>query len=195
MRNKKVSLGINAILNGIKSSLSVLFPLIIYPYVFQVLHSNNMGKVNFAMSIVSYFSMFAMLGVTQYAVREGAKKRNNTLELNKFASEIFTINMISTIVSYLLLAVSIVTLDKLHDYKILIFICSISIIFTALGIEWVNTIFEDFFYITIRSIVVNIVTLILIFIFVKDENDIYIYICIFIDSRHDFNKYYQLAIL
>lgn len=175
MRNKKVSLGTNAILNGIKSSLSVLFPLIIYPYVFQVLHSSNMGKVNFAMSIVSYFSMFAMLGVSQYAVREGAKKRNNTLELNKFASEIFTINMISTIVSYLLLAVLIVTLDKLHDYKILIFICSISIIFTALGIEWVNTIFEDFFYITIRSIVVNIVTLILIFMFVKDESDIYIY--------------------
>ena len=57
----------------------------------------------------------------------------------------------------------------------LIFISSISIAFTTLGIEWVNTIFEDYIYITIRSIIINVLTLALVFLCVKDENDIYVY--------------------
>lgn len=174
MNNQK-PLGLNAVLNAIKSSLSILFPLIIYPYVFHVLHSENIGKVNFASSIVSYFSMFAMLGVTQYAVREGAKIRNNKDEINKLTSEIFTINVISTIVSYVLLAVCIISISKLHLYSELILICSISIAFNTLGIEWVNTIYEDYLYITIRSIIINIISLVFIFIFVKSEDDLYIY--------------------
>ena len=175
MKEKQKSLGVNAVLNAIKSSLSILFPLIIYPYVFRVLHSENIGRVNFALSIVSYFSMFAMLGVTQYAVREGARIRNKSFELNKFASEIFTINVISTLISYLLLVLSVLLIDKIYSYSKLILICSVSILFTTLGIEWINTIFEDFLYVTIRSIVINIILLVLTFLFVKNENDIYIY--------------------
>ena len=127
MNNKQKPLGLNAILNAIKSSLSILFPLIIYPYVFHVLHSENIGRVNFSSSIVSYFSMFAMLGVTQYAIREGAKIRNDKNGINKLASEIFTINVISTIDSYFLLAICVLFVGKLHSYSELILICSISI--------------------------------------------------------------------
>ena len=94
INNKRI--GVNALLNVVKSSLSVIFPLIVYPYVFHVLHSTNMGRINFAASIVSYFSMFAMLGVSQYAVREGARIRENKVELNRFASEIFSLNIISS---------------------------------------------------------------------------------------------------
>lgn len=175
MNDKHKSLGVNAVLNAIKSSLSILFPLIIYPYVFRVLHSENIGRVNFALSIVSYFSMFAMLGITQYAVREGARIRNKTYELNRFASQIFTINVISTLISYLLLILSVILIDKIHSYSKLILICSASILFTTLGIEWINTIFEDYLYVTIRSIAINIILLALTFLFVKNEKDIYIY--------------------
>ena len=58
-RNK--SLGVNAILNGIKSLMSVLFPLITFPYVSKVLQVGNLGKYNFASSVNSYFLLLSAL--------------------------------------------------------------------------------------------------------------------------------------
>ena len=100
---KKKSLGVNAILNGVKSIMSILFPLITFPYVSRVLQAENLGKYNFALTFVSYFILLAGLGVSTYAVREGAKYRDDKEVMSKFASEVFTINVASTVVSYFLL--------------------------------------------------------------------------------------------
>ena len=72
---KEKNIGINAILNVIKSCLSVIFPLITYPYALRILGADGIGKVTYGESIVSYFLLIAMLGITTYAVREGAKRK------------------------------------------------------------------------------------------------------------------------
>ena len=74
---KKKNMGINAILNVIKSGLSVLFPLITYPYALRVIGIEGIGKVTYGNSILSYFSLLAALGISTYAVREGAKKKHD----------------------------------------------------------------------------------------------------------------------
>jgi O-antigen/teichoic acid export membrane protein len=172
---KTKSLGKNAFLNVIKSTLSVLFPLITYPYAFRVLHATNIGKVDYAASIVNYFSLIAMLGVSSYAIREGAKVRNDREKISRLSSEIFSINIISTIITYVLLILVLFFTNRLHDYAGLIALLSISIVFTTLGIDWINTIYEDFLFITIRSIITHIISLVLLFLLVKDEGDYYIY--------------------
>ena len=70
---KKKSIGINAILNLIKSALSIVFPLITYPYALRVLGTEGIGKVSYTSSIISYFSLIAMLGVSTYAIRDDQK--------------------------------------------------------------------------------------------------------------------------
>ena len=92
MGNNEKSLGKNAILNGLKSVLSVVFPLITYPYVLRVLQVENIGKVDFSNSIVNYFILLAGLGINTYAIREGAAYKNERRKLESFSSEIFTIN-------------------------------------------------------------------------------------------------------
>lgn len=101
MKNK--SLGLNAFLNGLKSVLNLLFPLITFPYVSRVLEVRGIGIYNYSNSIVSYFLLIAALGISAYAIREGAKYRDNRKQISEFASEIFTINMWSTIIAYILL--------------------------------------------------------------------------------------------
>ena len=96
-KNKK-----NAILNVIKSLMSIIFPLITYPYVTRILGVENLGKINYTNSIVSYFALIASLGITTYAIREGAKIRNDREKIEEFSSEIFSINIITTIVANLL---------------------------------------------------------------------------------------------
>lgn len=92
---KKKSLGINAFLNSLRSILNILFPIITFPYVSRVLQVKGIGIYNFSNSIVSYVSLIAALGISTYAVREGAKIRDNIHEISQFASEIFTINIFS----------------------------------------------------------------------------------------------------
>ena len=101
MKNK--SLKVNAFLNGFKTFLNFLFPLITFPYISRVLSVEEIGKYNFSNSIISYFLLLAALGIDKYAIREGAKYRENKERFSSFASEIFSFNIVSTLVSYSLL--------------------------------------------------------------------------------------------
>lgn len=106
MKNK--SLGINAVLNGIKNIMSVVFPLITFPYVSRVLQVENLGKYNFANSVNSYFILLAALGISTYAIREGAKYKGDREKISKFSSEIFSINICSMLISYIILILAII---------------------------------------------------------------------------------------
>lgn len=97
------SLGLNAFLNGIRSVLNLLFPLLTFPYVSRILGATGMGKYNFANYIVSYFLMIAALGINTYAVREGARIRDDRKKFSNFASQFFSYNVVSTVASYVLL--------------------------------------------------------------------------------------------
>ncbi len=178
----KKSIKINAVLNLIKTLMGVLFPLITFPYASRILLPEGIGRVQFATSIISYFSLLASLGITSYGVREGAKYRDSKRDLSIFAKEIFTINLCSTTVSYILLFILIFIVPKFYDYRSLLIVCSSSILFTALGMEWLYTAIEDFKYITIRSICFQFVSLILLFCFVHSKNDVLVYAAISVVS-------------
>lgn len=168
---KKKSLGINALLNGLRSALNLIFPLITFPYVSRVLSVEGIGIYNFSYIYVNYFLLLAGLGIATYAVREGAKYRNDKRKISTFSSEVFSINIISTIIAYLLLIISLLIFKNLHNYILTILIFSLQILFTTIGTEWIYTIYEDYSYITVRSIIFKIFSIILLFVFVKTPND------------------------
>ena len=168
---KKKSLTVNAFLNSIRSVLGVVFPLITFPYVSRVLSVEGIGKYNFSYSVTYYFLLIAGLGISTYAIREGAKYRDNKKKLQQFANEMLTINAWSTLLAYLLLFTCLLIFVKLHSYLACILIYSLQIGFTFIGVEWLFTIYEDFLYITIRSIFFQIISLILLFVFVRNSND------------------------
>lgn len=181
MRKNK-SVKINMILNVIKGLLGIVFPLITFPYATRVLGVNNIGRYNFSTSVVSYFSLLSGLGISTYAIREGAKIRDNKEKLSEFASKMFTINIYSTICSYILLLITCILYNKLHGYYDLIFLLSIQILFQTLGVEWIYSIHEDFIYITLRSIVFQILSLTLLFVLVRERSDLSVYAIITVIS-------------
>lgn len=168
---KKKSIGVNAVLNGLRSILNILFPIITFPYVSRVLLVKGIGIYNFSNSIVSYFLLIAGLGINTYAIREGAKLRENRSQITQFASQIFTINIWSTVLAYLLLFICLTLFSRLHNYLSCILIFSLQIFFTTIGTEWIYQIYEDYSYITVRSIIFQIISLILLFIFVRGPQD------------------------
>ena len=175
------SIGVNAVLNFIKVGCSVIFPLITFPYTSRVLQVENIGKVNYGNSIITYFALFAALGISTYGVREGARKKKGA-EFDRFASEIFSLNLLTTAVSYAVLFLLLLMVPKFRDYRAVILIQSMTILLTTLGVEWVNTVYEDFLYITVRSIAVQILCMAALFIFIHRPEDYLKYACISVMS-------------
>ena len=165
------SLKVNTIYNAIKTCSAIIFPLITFPYVSRVLMAENLGKINFSSSIISYASLLASLGVSTYAVRECSKIRDDKECFSETASQIFTINVCSTLIAYLLLIITIFVVRPLDNYRSIIMIQSISIMFTTIGADWINNVAEDFKYITLRTLGFNILSIILLFVFVKESDD------------------------
>src|SRR5699024_7899740 len=60
---------------------------------------------------------------------------------------------------------------NLYKYITCILVFSLQLLFNTIGTEWVYNIYEDYSYITIRSIAFKIISIILLFIFVKNATD------------------------
>ena len=177
------SLKINAFLNCIKTVISIVFPFITYPYLLRVLSVNTIGVYNFSHSIISYFILIAGLGISTYAVREGTKLRKDKQIITDFVSDMFSISLLSTAVSYVLLFVSLLIIPKLSNYRVPIIILSVQIIFISIGVSWLANIFEDFLFSTIQTVIVHIFSLVLIFCLVKTKDDLYNYLWIIVFSQ------------
>ncbi len=172
---KEKSIKLNAIINSIKVAMSIIFPIITFPYASRVLGADNIGKVQFGASIIEYLSLIAALGISTYATREGAIIRNDKEKLQKFASQIFTINIITTAITYIIMVFMLLLPTKLENYRYLILIQSLSILFTTIGVDWIYNIYEDYAYITKKSIITHIISMALLFLFVRKSEDYYIY--------------------
>lgn len=172
----------NILLNGVKIFFNLLFPLVTLPYISRIFGPTGIGKITFINSIINYLLLFTNLGIPLYGIREIAKRRENKLALSKVFSEILFLNLITTIVG-MIIFILLLKINLLGDDKKLFFIMSLNIIFTFLGVEWYFQGIENYLYITKRSIIFKIISIILMFLFVKKETDILNYIMILIFSQ------------
>lgn len=165
----------NYILNLINTGTQMLFPLITFPYVCRVIEPEGIGQVNFFSSIIGYISLFTCLGIPMYAVREIARDRNDMVKMNRTAVEILLLHALLSLAGYLIVAVLCLTVPQIKVDIPLFLILSLTIFFTAIGCEWFYQGIEDFKYITIRGLVVKVVSVVLLFIFVKTKDDLIYY--------------------
>lgn len=171
----------NVVLSGIKAVLGILFPLITYKYATYFLGINNVGRIEFAKSVVSYFILLAGLGINTYAIRNGSAIRKNDKQLQCFFGEIFGINIVSCILSLFLLIGLVIVTPKFYSEKGLISIYAIQIILSVIGVEWIYVVFEDFGYLTTRTVICQMIALLLMVILVRKPSDIFWYaICMVI---------------
>lgn len=179
---KEKSLKFNMILNLVKNLVDIIFPFITFPYATKVLGVKNIGKYSFSQSVIEYFTLFSALGISTYAIREGAKIRARRTEIEKFSSQMFSMRLIFTFISYASLFIILLYAEILLNYRILVLLLSLSMIFKTIGMDWIFTAYEDFTYITIRTIVLRLISIAGLFLFVKNKDDLIPYMCVAIFS-------------
>ncbi len=168
--SKDNSLVKNSIYNVIYKLLNIIFPLFMSAYGAHIIHSSGIGRVVSAQNIVQYFVMTAALGIPEYGIREIAKKRECENSRNKIFSELFWLNGISTICCIFAYIVFASYMNWFND-KVLYMIVGISIALNFFNVDWLYQGEENYKFITIRSFVVKILTLIIMILLVRTEND------------------------
>ncbi|MDF2883703.1 MAG: flippase [Clostridiaceae bacterium] len=165
----------NFIMNLILKLSSFIFPFITFPYVSRVLQPVGNGKIAFTSSIIYYFCTFAMLGLPTYGIRICSKYRDDKFKLSQTVQELIIINSITVVISYIAFALSIIYIEVLQNESILLIINSFSILLGAIGVEWLYQALEQYTYITIRNLAFKVVSILLMFLLVKDTQDYIFY--------------------
>lgn len=169
------SLKYNSVVIMLNKILDAVFPLITYSYSVRMLGVENIGAYSYASSIVHYFIIFAGLGVATYSIREGAKIREDKEKIKTFIGEIFGLNVITSVISYLLLTFFLLYILDNQHIEILVWIISVNIFFSTLGVEWVISIYEQFTFILFRNLILKISLLIMVLTLVHSRNDLILY--------------------
>lgn len=172
---EKKSIGKNFAYNIILKVANIVFPLITFPYVTRVLGAEGIGKVNFASSIVMYFVLFANLGIPLYGIREIAKVRDKKEEMSKVFWELFILNGITVIICGIAFMSTFLFVDKIRSETPLFLITGLMLIMSMFSLEWFYSGVEDYKYISIRNIMVKIISMICLFLLVKNKDDYVIY--------------------
>ena len=168
----------NVVYNTLLTISNVAFPVITAPYVSRVLGVENIGTVNFVITYVLYFTLFAALGIPVYGIREIAKNKDSFENRSQIFSELFLVNVISTFVVLLIYFITIFSIPTLVNNRDLLLISGVAILLVPFNIEWFFSGMEKFKLIAIRSILIRIISLCGLFIFVRSRNDLIAYIAL-----------------
>lgn len=180
MKDKKII--INMIFYIIKQISAILFPMIVYPFVTRRLGASSLGAVEYSKSLVNYFLLFAGLGISDYAIREGARIKTSEKKFNQFATQIIFIHLTSTIIS----SIGCVLLSyhsSFKEYQSLLWIFTLMLPFTFFGVGWIFNVFEEYKYISVRSMVFQIISAILTFMLIRNSSDYLNYAIILVISN------------
>lgn len=175
---KSNSILVNTISKGALNIFNIIVPILIYPYIYRILSSNTVGKIDYASTIFTYFSLVGLLGIYNYGLREIARKRDSLLEVNKIFKNLFVLGLISNAIVFVIYAIFVYYAISDPILKKIMYVQGLGIIGQMIYIEWVNEANEDYTFITIKTMLIRIVSICCIFLFVKQDSDFYIYVSI-----------------
>lgn len=166
------SIKINFIYNLIFQMVTLCLPLITVPYTSRVLGREGIGLYSYTLSITQYFIIIGTLGMSLYGNRAIAYVRDNKKELSKTFWAILVLRILTTTIS-LIMYLSIFCLN--NENKIMYLIQALNILAATIDISWLYMGLEDFRKTVTRGLVVKILCVLSIFIFVREQSDLWIY--------------------
>lgn len=150
----------------------IISPLITSPYISRILGPQNIGIYSYSYSIAYYFFLFAMLGVNDYGNRSIAFVRNDKHKLSDTFCQIYYIQCFCGVIFSILYFIYIQSVSNNHN----IFLIQLLYVLSSIvDVTWFAFGMEKFKITSIRNCIVKIISVILIFTFVKNENDLPIY--------------------
>lgn len=159
----------NFLMNFLLSASQFVFPLITFPYVSRVLLAEGSGKITFASSVANYFLMVASLGIPTYGIRACAQVRDDRRKLSRTAHELLLINSITTLLVAITYVICVLAIPRFKEDEVLFLINGVNIVLNMVGMNWLFQALEQYDYITIRSLIFKIISVVMMVILVHQN--------------------------
>ena len=166
-KEKIANLKKNYLYNLAYTLFNTILPLITAPYLARVVGKNNVGIYGYFYSIAYMFYIGAKLGLNNYGTREISKARERG-NLDETFSSIFYQQIITALVAIIVYFMFCIFVFK--DFIALIL--GLTVVGGLFDIDWLFSGLESFKQISRKNIIVKIITVILIFVFVKKGDDL-----------------------
>lgn len=160
--------------------LATCLPLITSPYLSRVLGSEQLGVFSFTNSVVSYFTLFAMLGVVSYGTRTIATCKNDETARSLTFWEIYIFQFISSLFCILLYVLYFFVFCR--ENHLVALIQGVNLVACLFDINWLFFGVEDFKVTVTRNSIVKVVAVVIILLTVKSSSDLWIYTLIMTSS-------------
>ncbi len=163
----------NAAYNVAYRLFSVLLPLITAPYLSRTVGTYGVGLYSKAWSISYIFCLIGMLGLNDYGVRTIAQARDDRKELDRTFSEIWQMQLLVAGITlifwfgYVFLVAG--------EEKVLALHLTMMSVSCLVSFDWCLMGLDIFKPIALRNTFVKTAAAVCVFIFVKNENDLWIY--------------------
>ena len=152
--------------------VAVLVPLLTTPYLTRTLGATELGNYGYAYSILTYFTIAAVFGFNIYGRREIAKVRDDKTSTSKLFFEIMFSKGITSVISI----VAFVFLSIFYrEYTILLLSLMPFLVYNLIDITFLIQGDENFQFVTIRDLMVKTISIVLIFVLVKQPDDVWVY--------------------
>ena len=172
MSKEKVSIKANFMYQMAYQILLIILPFVTSPYIARVIGAAGLGDYSFSYSIAYYFVLFANLGIQNYGNRTIAQCKEDENKLSYTFSNLVATHFLASGVSITIYFIYICTFAS----NIILALIQSFIIFGAFfDISWFYFGIEKFKLISIRSTIIKILTVLLVFAFVKTSNDLWKY--------------------
>lgn len=172
---KQKSIKKNFVYNLILTSLNLIFPLVTSPYVSKILGATNIGKVNYATSIINWFVLFAAFGIPRYGIREIAMNRDDKKKLSTVFWNLIVIQLIFSLISIVGYIILIFNVGSFRSDIYLYLVMILMIILNIFSIDWFYQGIEEYGYITLRNIIFKIISLVMIFTIIRHRDNYILY--------------------
>ena len=162
----------NYLYNSLYQFLIIAIPVITTPYISRVLSVYEYGLYNYTLTIMTYFSLIAALGFQIYGQKEIALA-NSDCEREKKYSEIITLKLlVGIIISIIYYIIVIMFLPN----KTVYILQGIGLVAVSFDLSWYYAGRENFKKLTYRNILIKIVSVLLLFLFVRGDNALLKYV-------------------
>lgn len=152
--------------------LNLIVPIITTPYISRILKADGLGRYSVSQTVMEYFVMFGLLGMATYGSRQIAYVRDNEEQRIQAFWDLNAARAITMVVSTLFY---LVFCCFSGEDRLLYLVQIFTVLASLIDISWYFAGMERFRITAIRNIIVKIASVILIFCFIKEKDDIYLY--------------------
>ncbi len=180
--------------NTLQSIVNLIFPIITFPYAARIISPEGIGHTQFIFSFAQFFAFLAGFGIPIYGVKVISENRHNVRALSERTSELLLFGLGFSLIFTGAYLVSCSYLPQFFSNPLEIGIAALLILLSVLNVDWFFSGLEAFKFMALRSIVIKIIGVLLLFLWVKTPQDV-LYYLLFLVFIHVGNYLFNFSYL